>query len=123
MFFHGHFLTDIFSTFSLFFQYSALYGAVAISFSEAIPLNATPAIKITLDVTPCDTQGSQCDPASTEFAAAQLYCGTNADGQWDYISGKNTSILIIYYKFKKAVIKSIFSAARKKGSLKNEKTV
>ena len=69
-------------------QASGIFESIVVTFDNAFPLNSSSALKMSLNTTPCTRDGTECDPANTVFAQAQLYCGTSSDSVLDFVSGK-----------------------------------
>jgi hypothetical protein len=66
---------------------SGSYESILVSFDNPLTLNSSSALKLTLDTTPCNKDGTVCDPANTVFGEARLYCGTSEDSVLDFDSG------------------------------------
>lgn len=79
--------TLLFNETAVVYPASGIYESIVLSFDNVFVLNSTSALNFTLNAIPCNDAGTECDPESTVFTQAQLYCGTSEDSVLDFVSG------------------------------------
>ena len=53
-----------------------------------VPLNQSTAVRIVVEATPCNAEGTQCSPELPSLAETHLYCSRTIDlDGYDFISG------------------------------------